>query len=236
MSAVRSHAAEISVGLGCTNTVRSAAATTSWWPLGTRASTLRAKCTRHRCQLAPCGVLRAAAFKPSWESEMTRRTPASPRPRNERRNPGSTTASNHASAPTSCSAGSRCYSSVSLSVAPGSRGGASPSRWDGSTPSRSPGLPAPSPRPHHSTKFNRALLTPAAWLRHPASPTCTPPEQAQRAQTDAFTAWTHAPTRRNGASHQLTPQNDITVCPSTAEPGFDGGRGVGAEGGQGVSR
>ena len=50
MSAVRSQAVAISTGFGCTNTVLSAAATTSWWPFGTRASTLRAKWTRHRCE------------------------------------------------------------------------------------------------------------------------------------------------------------------------------------------
>jgi len=83
MSAVRSQAAAISTGFGCTNTVRSAAATTSWCPLGTRASTLRAKWTRHRCQLAPCNVLRAAAFRPSCASEITN---LSPRRRSDRRN------------------------------------------------------------------------------------------------------------------------------------------------------
>src|SRR5690606_11127273 len=37
------------------------------------------KCTRHRCQAAPCSTSAMACLRPSWASEITRRTPLSPR-------------------------------------------------------------------------------------------------------------------------------------------------------------
>src|SRR5512135_769743 len=66
--------------------VRTAAATISASPLRTLASTLRRKCTRHRCQLAPCSTAATAAASPRWASLMTRCTPVSPRSRSERKN------------------------------------------------------------------------------------------------------------------------------------------------------
>ena len=36
------------------------------WPLGTRASTLRMKCTRHRCQAAPSITAPIAFLRPRW--------------------------------------------------------------------------------------------------------------------------------------------------------------------------
>ena len=44
------------------------------------------KWTRQRCHDVPCEVLRAAAFRPSWASEITNLTPPSLRRRSERRN------------------------------------------------------------------------------------------------------------------------------------------------------
>src|SRR5512135_3453434 len=65
--------------------VRTAAATISASPLRTLASTLRRKCTRHLCQLAPCSTAVTAAASPRWASLMTC-TPVSPRSRSERKN------------------------------------------------------------------------------------------------------------------------------------------------------
>ena len=48
---------------------------------------MRAKWTRQRCHDEPCVFLRIAARSPAWASEMTRRTPASPRVFSERRKP-----------------------------------------------------------------------------------------------------------------------------------------------------
>jgi hypothetical protein len=59
--------------------VRIAAATISAEPLGTWASTLRRKCTRHLCQLAPIRIASIAARSPEWASEITSATPARPR-------------------------------------------------------------------------------------------------------------------------------------------------------------
>src|SRR3954451_4883638 len=53
MAAQASPACARSEPVGCTNTVRRAAATTSWLAFGTLANTFRAKCTRHRCHDAP---------------------------------------------------------------------------------------------------------------------------------------------------------------------------------------
>ncbi len=66
--------------------VRIAAATISALPFGTRASTLRMKCTRQRCQLAPSSTAAIAAFSPVCASEMTNCVPASPRAFRVRRN------------------------------------------------------------------------------------------------------------------------------------------------------
>ena len=44
------------------------------------------KCTRHRCQVAPLSTVAIACFSPSCASEMTRRTPLSPRLTRLRRN------------------------------------------------------------------------------------------------------------------------------------------------------
>ena len=71
---------------GWAKIVRIAAATISWLPLGTTASTLRMKCTRQRCQAAPMNTEPIAAFRPVWASEMTSWTPPSPRAFSERRN------------------------------------------------------------------------------------------------------------------------------------------------------
>ena len=54
--------------------------------LGTLARTLRMKCTRQRCQAAPIITASIAETRPSWASEITSWTPASPRARSERRN------------------------------------------------------------------------------------------------------------------------------------------------------
>ena len=48
-------------------------------------------------------------------------------------------------------------------------------------------------------------MTLAASLRHPASPTSTPSDQAFRARAGHQRAWTHAPHRTTSASPQLTP-------------------------------
>ena len=46
---------------------------------------MRMKWTRHRCQADPIMTRSMEERSPSWASEMTRRTPARPRARNERR-------------------------------------------------------------------------------------------------------------------------------------------------------
>ena len=46
---------------------------------------MRMKCTRHLCQAAPSITASMEDRRPSWASEMTRRTPVSPRARSERR-------------------------------------------------------------------------------------------------------------------------------------------------------
>ncbi|ETZ39107.1 hypothetical protein L839_4537 [Mycobacterium avium MAV_120809_2495] len=71
---------------GWAKTVRIAAATISAEPLGTWASTLRRKCTRHRCQAAPISTASMALRSPAWASEMTSWTPARPRDFNDRKN------------------------------------------------------------------------------------------------------------------------------------------------------
>lgn len=52
---------------------------------GTQACTLRVKCTRQRCQAA-WSTWAMAALRPSWASEITSFTPASPRAMRERKN------------------------------------------------------------------------------------------------------------------------------------------------------
>jgi hypothetical protein len=64
VSATRSQAEATSLGSGCTNTLRRAAATMSAEALGTFASTLQVKCTRKRCQLAPFRLRRTALGGP----------------------------------------------------------------------------------------------------------------------------------------------------------------------------
>src|SRR5512135_2214014 len=64
--------------VGWAKMVRTAAATISASPVRTLASTLRRKCTRHLCQLAPCSTAVTAAASPRWASLMTRCTPVSP--------------------------------------------------------------------------------------------------------------------------------------------------------------
>lgn len=71
---------------GWAKMVRIAAATISCEPLGTRERTLRMKCTRQRCQAAPAITAPMAALRPSWASEITSRTPVSPRARRLLRN------------------------------------------------------------------------------------------------------------------------------------------------------
>ena len=44
------------------------------------------KCTRQRCQADPTITVSTACLSPRWWSEITRRTPFSPRARSERRN------------------------------------------------------------------------------------------------------------------------------------------------------
>ncbi len=80
---------------GWAKTVGMAAATISALPLGTRAKTLRMKCTRQRCQAAPSSTAAIAAFSPVWASEMTSWTPASPRAFSERRNAVQNAPSSH---------------------------------------------------------------------------------------------------------------------------------------------
>jgi site-specific recombinase XerD len=55
--------------------VRIAAATISELPFGTWVKTLRRKCTRHRCQVAPMDTALMACLRPVWASEMTNCTP-----------------------------------------------------------------------------------------------------------------------------------------------------------------
>ena len=76
-----SHWAAISSALAWAKTVRKAAATISWWPLGTLASRLRAKWTRQRWCAAPWKQRPMAFTSPACWSEMTNLTPASPRVR-----------------------------------------------------------------------------------------------------------------------------------------------------------
>jgi len=64
---------------GCAKVVRTIAATASRMPCGTRAIRFRMKWTRQRCQAAPLRTVPIACFRPSWASEMTNRTPLSPR-------------------------------------------------------------------------------------------------------------------------------------------------------------
>ena len=66
--------------------MRTAAATISALPLGTRVSMFRRKCTRQRCQPAPANTATIADLRPSWASEMTSCTPCSPRAFRDRRN------------------------------------------------------------------------------------------------------------------------------------------------------
>ena len=70
---------------GWAKIVQMAAATISAEPLGTRASTLRMKCTRQRCHPAPTITAPIAPLRPSWASEITSLTPPRPRARSERR-------------------------------------------------------------------------------------------------------------------------------------------------------
>lgn len=60
--------------------VRTRVATGGCALLGTRQSTFRMKCVRHRCQAAPGSVAPIAETSPLWESETTSLTPESPRP------------------------------------------------------------------------------------------------------------------------------------------------------------
>ena len=71
---------------GWAKIVRMVAATISAWPLLTLASTLRMKCTRHRCQAPPCSTVPIALTRPRWASLMTSCTPVRPRSRRSRRN------------------------------------------------------------------------------------------------------------------------------------------------------
>ena len=66
--------------------MRIAAASISAFDLATASRTLRVKWTRQRCQDEPSSTDPIAAFRPSWASEMTSWTPASPRAFNERKN------------------------------------------------------------------------------------------------------------------------------------------------------
>ena len=70
---------------GWAKTVRTIAATESWAVLGTVESRFRMKWTRHRCQAASPMTLEIAERRPSWASEITRRTPVRPRFTSERR-------------------------------------------------------------------------------------------------------------------------------------------------------
>ena len=71
---------------GWAKMVRIAAATISWLPFGTTASTLRMKWTRQRCQAAPSSTEAIADFRPVWASLITSWTPARPRAFRPRRN------------------------------------------------------------------------------------------------------------------------------------------------------
>src|SRR3954465_9462705 len=62
------------------------AAMASRAPCGTVARRLRMKCTRHRCQVLPDNTVLIACFNPSCASEITSRTPFSPRFTKLRRN------------------------------------------------------------------------------------------------------------------------------------------------------
>ena len=55
-------------------------------PCGTVASKLRMKWTRQRCHVVPLSTVLIACFRPSCASEMTNRTPFSPRFTRLRRN------------------------------------------------------------------------------------------------------------------------------------------------------
>jgi hypothetical protein len=80
MAATLPTCSQTSAPVGWAKIVRMAAATISAEPRGTRASTLRRKCTRQRCQPVPAMTAPMAAFSPVWASETTSCTPASPRP------------------------------------------------------------------------------------------------------------------------------------------------------------
>src|SRR5215208_5471064 len=86
MAATLSTWSVTSAAVGWAKMVRIAAATISAEPLGTRASTLRRKWTRQRCQPAPAMTAPMACLRPVWASEMTSCTPASPRAFRLRRN------------------------------------------------------------------------------------------------------------------------------------------------------
>jgi hypothetical protein len=73
-------------GPGWAKMVRMVAATISAEPFGTWASTLRRKCTRHRCQAAPRSTEPIAVFSPACASEMISCTPPRPRAFSDRRN------------------------------------------------------------------------------------------------------------------------------------------------------
>ena len=95
---------------GWAKIVRIAAATISALPLGTRASTLRIKCTRQRCQAAPSSTAAMAAFSPVCASEMTSWVPASPRAFSVRRNAVQNAPSSES--PTAKPSTSRCPSAA----------------------------------------------------------------------------------------------------------------------------
>ncbi len=65
---------------------RTSARTSSASALLTCLSTLRMKCTRQRCQLAPESVAAMAALSPWWASLITSATPCRPRAIRLRRN------------------------------------------------------------------------------------------------------------------------------------------------------
>src|SRR5829696_8238765 len=76
MAATLSSWSVTSAAVGWAKMVRIAAATISAEALGTRASTLRRKCTRQRCQPAPARTAPLACLRPVWASETTSCTPA----------------------------------------------------------------------------------------------------------------------------------------------------------------
>ena len=86
MVAITSSCSRTCSASGWAKMVRIAAATIVWEPLGTWASTLRRKCTRQRCQVAPSITAAMAALSPAWASEITSLVPVSPRVLSERRN------------------------------------------------------------------------------------------------------------------------------------------------------